>query len=232
MRVAIMQPYFLPYIGYFQLMAATDLFVVYDNIKYTKKGWINRNRMLVNGEDEMFSLPLKAATDTLDIRDREIAADFDSDKLTRKFAAAYRRAPYFSTTMPLLESILASKERNLFQFLLESIRQSCSAIGLVPNIQVSSAIDADHGLKGQERVLAICEATRATTYINPPGGVELYSRAVFDERHIELKFLRPQPLEYAQFERPFVPWLSIVDVMMFISPAEVRNLVQTRWETF
>ena len=88
-----MQPYFLPYIGYFQLIDAVDLFIVYDDVKYTKRGWINRNRMLVNGRDAVFSLPLKHASDALDVRDRELATDFNPEKLLKQFAGAYRRAP-------------------------------------------------------------------------------------------------------------------------------------------
>ena len=90
MRLAIMQPYFFPYIGYFQLIAAVDQFIVYDNIKYTKKGWINRNRMLQNGKDVMFSLPLKSDSDFLDVCERELAADFNRDKLLNQLKGAYR----------------------------------------------------------------------------------------------------------------------------------------------
>ena len=106
MRVAIMQPYFLPYIGYFQLIGAVDLFVVYDQIKYTKKGWINRNRMLLNGADATFSLPLRKAADSLDIVDRQLAADFNRTKLLAQFYGAYRTAPYFDQTYPLLDALV------------------------------------------------------------------------------------------------------------------------------
>src|SRR6476661_8294965 len=102
-KAAIMQPYFLPYIGYYQLIGAVDLFIVYDNIKYTKKGWINRNRMLVNGSDAMFSLALKKDSDALDVVDRELAADFDRAKLLNQWRSGYRRAPFFKDTFPLLE---------------------------------------------------------------------------------------------------------------------------------
>ena len=101
MRLAIMQPYFLPYIGYFQLIAAADLFIIYDNIKYTKKGWINRNRMLLNGTDKLFSLPLKKDSDFLDIVGREISQDFNPDKLLNQFKGAYIGAPYFVEVYPL-----------------------------------------------------------------------------------------------------------------------------------
>ncbi|AVC45854.1 wbqC-like family protein (plasmid) [Rhizobium leguminosarum bv. viciae] len=90
MKLAIMQPYFFPYIGYFQLIHAVDKFVVYDNIKYTKKGWINRNRILRNGEDYTFSLPIKAASDSLDICDRTLSTEFDRNKLVNQIQGAYR----------------------------------------------------------------------------------------------------------------------------------------------
>src|SRR5882762_1494729 len=103
MRLAVMQAYFFPYIGYFQLIAAVDLFIVYDNIKYTKKGWINRNRMLQNGKDAMFSLPLKSDSDYRHVRERQVAADFNRDKFLNRIRGAYRRAPHFSETVALVE---------------------------------------------------------------------------------------------------------------------------------
>ena len=214
-KLAIMQPYFLPYIGYYQLMAAVDLFVVYDNIKYTKKGWINRNRMLQDGADAMFSIPLKNDSDTLDIRDRRIAADFRRDRLLNQLRAAYAKAPCFEQTFPLVEEIVRHEDANLFGFLLHAIDASARHMGIATPIRVSSTVPIDHGFKGQDKVMALCAALGADTYINPPGGVDLYSRNAFHERGIELKFIRPQPIEYAQFGQPFVPWLSIVDVLMF-----------------
>ena len=114
MKLAIMQPYFLPYVGYFQLIGAVDMFIIYDNIKYTKKGWINRNRMLRNGSDAMFSLPLKRDSDYLDVVKRQLAADYDRTKLLNQFKGAYLRAPFFADTFPLLERIVCHEDQNLF----------------------------------------------------------------------------------------------------------------------
>ena len=224
-KLAIMQPYFLPYIGYYQLMAAVDLFVVYDNIKYTKKGWINRNRMLQDGADAMFSIPLENDSDTLDIRDRRIAADFRRDRLLNQLRAAYAKAPCFEQTFPLVEEIVRYEDVNLFGFLLHAIEQSARHLGIATPIRVSSTVPIDHGLKAQDKVIALCAAVGADTYINPPGGVDLYSRDAFHERGIELKFIRPRPIEYAQFGRPFVPWLSIVDVLMFNPVDRIREVL-------
>lgn len=223
MRVAIMQPYFLPYIGYFQLISAVDLFIVYDNIKYTKKGWINRNRMLQNGKDLMFTLPLKSDSDTLDVCQRELAVDFNRDKLLNQFKGAYRRAPYFAQTLSLIEQILRYEESNLFLFLHHSIVRTCEHLGITTEIRISSEIAIDHGLKNQEKVLSMCEAVGANTYVNAIGGMELYSKSTFQEKGIDLKFIRSKPFEYQQFGDEFVPWLSIIDVMMFNSRQEVME---------
>lgn len=215
MRLAIMQPYFLPYIGYFQLIAAVDMFIVYDNIKYTKKGWINRNRMLQNGKDVMFSLPLKSGSDSLEVCERELAGDFSRDKLLNQFKGAYRQAPCFEQTFPLVEQIVRYEDVNLFRFLHHSIVKTCGHLGLATEIRISSGIAIDHSLKSQDKVLAMCEAVGATTYINAIGGMGLYSKEAFLARGVELKFIKSKPFEYAQFGAEFVPWLSIVDVMMF-----------------
>ncbi|MBA3023712.1 MAG: WbqC family protein [Proteobacteria bacterium] len=230
MRLAIMQPYFFSYIGYFQLIAAVDQFIVYDNIKYTKKGWINRNRMLQNGKDVMFSLPLKSDSDSLDVCERELAGDFNRDKLLNQFKGAYRRAPYFEQTFPLLEQIVRYEDPNLFRFLHHSIVKICEHLGITTEIRISSGIAIDHSLKSQDKVLALCEAAGASTYVNTIGGMELYSKETFREKGIELKFIKSKPFEYAQFGAEFVPWLSIIDVMMFKPLDTIRTCITTNYE--
>jgi hypothetical protein len=221
MKVGIMQPYFLPYIGYFQLIAAVDLFILYDNIKYTKKGWINRNRMLQNGKDIMFSLPLKSASDYLDVRERELSNDFRRDKLLSQIKGAYRRAPYFAQTFALVERVVLHEETNLFDFLHHSIAETCAHLGIITKIRPSSNVAIDHDLKGQDKVLALCSSVGGSTYINPIGGITLYSKKTFHENDIDLKFIQSESFNYAQFSGEFIPWLSIVDVLMFQPVSEV-----------
>lgn len=227
--LGIMQPYFLPYIGYFQLIEAVDCFVIYDNIKYTKKGWINRNRMLRNGSDVTFTLPLRQGSDYLDIRDREIASDFNRGKLLNAFRESYRRAPQFSSVWPVLEEIVMNTAISLFEYVRDSITRICIALGIETRIVVSSSINIDHDLRGQEKVIALCEEIGASRYINSIGGLALYCPDVFRSRGIELEFLRPEAISYSQFEHDFVPWLSIIDVMMFNRPETVRTLL-SRWQ--
>lgn len=227
-----MQPYFLPYVGYFQLIAAVDVFVVYDRIKYTKKGWINRNRLLREGADAMFSLPLKNDSDSLDVVDRQLAADFDRRKLLNQFTGAYARAPHFDECFTLLERIVQFDDSNLFRFLHHSIFETCAFLELSTEIRVSSTIDVDPQLKGQDKVIALCRALKADTYINPSGGTDLYSREDFGAQGVDLRFLRALPFEYAQFGKPFVPWLSIVDVLMFNPLATARDRIANHYELF
>ncbi len=225
-----MQPYFLPYIGYFQLVSAVDLFVVYDNIKFTKKGWINRNRLLQNGAAATFTLPLKKGSDSLEVRERELSADFDRDKLLRRFEGAYRRAPHFARTFPLLESVVRHPDSNLFGYLHHALVRTCRHLGLSTEIKRSSEIAADHSLKNQDRVLAVCAAVGARTYVNAIGGAELYSKEAFRARGVELKFVRAKPFEYPQFGAAFAPSLSIVDVLMFNPLDAVRRAVAAGYE--
>ena len=223
--LAIMQPYFLPYIGYFQLIAAVDEFVIYDNIKYTKKGWINRNRFLLNGSDSMFTLPLQNASDDLDVVERNLAEAFNRKKLLNQLRGAYARAPHFDSVFALIEGIVEHPDNNLFRYIHHSVTRVCAHIGIDTSIIVSSSVPIEHGLRAQDKVMALCKARGAGVYINPIGGTELYASEDFAAQGIELKFHKASPFEYPQFRNAFVPWLSIVDVLMFNPPERVRDAV-------
>ena len=230
MKAAIMQPYFLPYIGYFQLIQAVDVFVIYDNIKYTKSGWINRNRFLQNGSDVVFSVSLKKDSDFCTIGERFLADGFDREHLLGRFRGAYQRAPFFDQAFPVIERVVSCADANLFGYIHHSLREICAYLGITTSIVVSSGLQMDHGLKGQDKVLALCEALGATSYLNAIGGLELYSRDTFRARGIELRFLKSRPFEYPQFDHDFVPWLSIIDVMMFNSPESIRQCLECNYD--
>ena len=225
-----MQPYFFPYIGYFQLINAVDKFVIYDNIEYTKKGWINRNRILKEGVDLMISLPLKKDSDFLFVNQRYLADDWSKSKLKliNSIKESYRKAPHFEVTFSLVQEIFNDSNSNLFEFILHSVLQTCKFIGIETEIIVSSTLDYNNELKSEEKVIAICKSIEATQYINSIGGVELYNKNNFSGQGIELNFIKSKPIIYNQFKNEFVPWLSIIDVMMFNSKEVVSGFLNQK----
>ncbi len=226
MNLAIMQPYFFPYIGYFQLINAVDKLVIYDNIKYTKKGWINRNRYLQNGKDADFTIPLKKDSDYLDVRDRVLSVEFNKTKLLNKIKEAYRKAPYFKQAFSFFERILLNNETNLFNYIFFSIKEICKELEVKTKFIVSSDIKIDYSLKSQDKVLAICLELKTSTYINPIGGVELYDKEVFKQNNIDLFFLKTGDIKYNQFNHDYVQNLSILDVMMFNSIEQIKEYLE------
>jgi hypothetical protein len=216
-KIAIMQPYFLPYIGYFQLINTVSEFVIYDNIQFSKKGWFHRNRILQNGKDEYITLPLKKDSDYLNVNQRFLSDTWDAEKekIFRKVKENYRKAPFFEKTSSLLEQILFFDDKNLFAFLANSLILTCNYLEIKTPIITSSTLQIDHNLKSQEKVLAICKEREAAKYINPIGGLELYQRSTFQKQNLELSFIKAQPIQYQQFGKEFVPWLSILDLLMF-----------------
>ena len=228
-KIAIMQPYFLPYIGYFQLMNAVDEFVVYDNIEYTKKGWINRNRILINGKDVFITIPLKKDSDYLDVRDRNLAQSWQSEKtkLLNKITSSYRKAPYFDPVYQIVESCILFNEYNLFLFILHSLQVVNKYLNIATPLIISSTILIDHNLKAEKKVVEICRARNADSYLNPIGGSQLYNKDRFKEQGIDLNFLKTANFQYKQFNNEFIPFLSIIDVMMFNSTEKITEYLNT-----
>ena len=228
MKVAIMQPYFFPYIGYFQLMNLADKFVVYDNIEYAKKGWVNRNRILVDGRDEYITLPLKKDSDYLDVRDRFLADTWDQNKkkLLNRITESYRKAPCFKNAFPVIEECIHFEKNNLFDFIFNSLQKTNEYLEITTPIVVSSDILIDQSVKAEQKVISICRALGATVYYNPIGGLELYSKQMFNENGIDLNFIRSNDIVYQQYSKDFIPWLSIIDLMMFSPKEKIRKYLQ------
>lgn len=227
MILAIMQPYFFSYIGYWQLINAVDTFVIYDNIQFSKKGWFHRNNILVNGEKTLFSIPLKKGSDYLDVRERFIAENSNKqiNKILAQIQHSYKNSPYFNDVFPLIEDIFLFENKNLFDYIHNSIIKVCKYIELDTNIVISSTINIDHGLKSQDKVMAINKSLSSINYINPAGGKELYDNEVFKNDGIKLQFLESGVPEYKQFEYEFVPYLSIIDIMMFNNKDEIKEML-------
>lgn len=223
MNLAIMQPYLFPYLGYFQLIHAVDTFVVYDDVNFIKGGWINRNFILSQGEKARITLELRGASPNRLIN--EVGIVRNRTKLLRTLRESYSRAPCFPEVYPLIEEILTFENSNLAHFLDHSLRRLCGYLGLAPTWRLSSDIEKDSSLRGQDKVLALCSALGAEHYVNLPGGERLYDPGVFENAGIRLSFIHPGDVIYDQRVAGFVPNLSIIDVAMFNSGDECRHLL-------
>lgn len=215
MTLGIMQPYFLPYLGYFQLMKAVDVFIYYDDVTYIKQGWINRNNIIVNGEPFRFTLELQGASSFKKINEIDIGKN--RDKLYKTFFQAYSKAPYFHQVSELLRNVFSSEESNLFRYILETHQRIFNYLGVEINYLVSSEIDKDVSLKAQDKVLDICKRLGATKYINAIGGQHLYSREDFANKGIALFFIQPSV---------DLPKTSIMDVLMNNSPENIKVMFE------
>ena len=223
MKLALMQPYLFPYLGYFQLIRAVDAFVVYDDVNYIKGGWINRNYILANGDRQLITLPLQGASPNKLINQVEVGGQH---KILQSIRHAYGKAPQYSTVFPLIEDILMQSEKNLARFLDYQLWRICDYLGLHPKWHISSGLQKDNELRGQDKVLAICEKLGATHYINVPGGRSLYDQQSFAARGMQLSFIQPKAVSYRQFGKEFVPNLSIIDVMMFNDREQCAGLLE------
>lgn len=230
MKVGIMQPYFVPYLGYWQLMNAVDKYVIYDDVNYIKGGWINRNHILINGEAVRINLVLNGASSFKKINEITISDDKKvHEKLLKTIQNAYRRAPHFDEVYSLIQTILNCKDKNLAGILANSIRVIHDYLGMSSELILSSELDKNNELKGCDKVLHICELLKADQYYNAIGGIELYDRDEFKQHGITLHFLKTHAVAYQQFADRFVPNLSILDVLMFNSKKEVEVLL-TKYE--
>ena len=212
-----MQPYFMPYIGYFQLINSVDTFVIYDNLKYTKKGWINRNRILdSNGRIQNLTIPIEKDSDHLDINQRYVSKSFDRKKIVNKVKSYYRKSINYKIIAELMDDVIIHNQHScLFNYIESSLKAVLNVLDIKTELIRSSEISIDHNLKGKEKVIAICNKLGADIYINPIGGVDLYDKSFFQNYDIELKFLKSNLSKYLQPTSPnlFHPSLSIIDVI-------------------
>ena len=226
MKLAIMQPYFFPYLGYWQLLNAVDIYVVYNDVTFIKGSWINRNNILLNGECHLITIPLENASSFKKIKDTQIVKnDKIINKIIRTLEAAYKKAPYFDIVIPMIVDLLTSN-KNISELNYQSILKIADYLNLNTKIVLSSDIDKNDELKGQDKVIHINKLLGADTYYNAIGGMELYSKAVFHENGIKLNFLKMNDVCYKQFDNDFVAYLSIIDVLMFNSVEQVRELLE------
>jgi len=216
----------MPYIGYFQLINSVDKFILYDTVTYIKRGWINRNRLIINKEEHLFSVPLVKASQNKRINEINIQdTNKWSKQLLKTIEMNYKKAPQFDKVFPLLKSIFNNQEKNLSKFILHSLHLINQYLNITTEIVPSSNQYHIDQLKGQDKIIQICKEENAETYINPINGMKLYNKEDFSREGISLYFIKSKDIKYKQFNTKFIPNLSIIDVLMFNNKEQVKEFL-------
>jgi hypothetical protein len=223
MKIAIMQPYFLPYIGYWQLIHSVDRFIIYDDVNYIKGGWINRNRILINGNPTFITLPLNKTSSYKRICDITIQPrSIWCDKLLKMIELTYRKSPFFFEIFPIIEKVISYKAESLSDYLTFQIKTLALFMGIKTELVLASRLYENSCLSGQDRIIDLCKIEGANMYVNPQGGQILYNSDIFNRSGIDLKFIVMHSLPYKQPGEVFFPSLSIIDVLMANGPIEIK----------
>jgi len=224
MKLAVMQPYFFPYIGYFQLLAAVDLFLVLDDVQFIRRGWINRNRILVNGAPHYITVPVRGQGARRPITETQVAQSPWKKQLLATLHHAYARSPHFKEIYPLLQGFFECEpEESISRLATASIGFVAGLLGLTAQIELSSLRHPRGILAGQERILDICRLESADQYFNLPGGEMLYEASRFSEIDCRLRFIEPDDVPYLQLAAEFHPRLSILDMLFNIGISGVKE---------
>ena len=226
MQLAIMQPYFFPYLGYFQLVNAVDKFIIYDDVNYINRGWVNRNKILINGESNLVSVPLINASQNKLINALYIVKDDAwKTKLDKSIQFAYKKAPCFNEVYPFLRECIFNNQKMIHHYNAHILKLICYYLNIKTNFLFSSELYNNNTLKSQDRILDICINQNAISYINLIGGKELYDKTNFELNNIKLSFMKMDIINYKQFNNNFVQSLSIIDILMFNEIQEVSDLL-------
>jgi hypothetical protein len=229
MKLAIMQPYLFPYIGYFQLIHAVDKFIFYDDVNFIKQGWINRNRIIISGNVSYITVPLQNASSFSAINHVAIQHSDKSNwraKWLKTIQQSYGKAHHFEEVYPLIESVISPEYETISQLAARSVGTICNYLEIkTPLYESSKDYGHTNHLRRADRVIEICKLANSNEYINPIGGIELYSKDEFLKQDINLHFIKPKEIQYKQFNQPFQPWLSMVDVLMHNTKDEIQSFL-------
>jgi len=205
-----MQPYFFPYIGYF------------DDVNFIKRGWINRNRILINGKPSYFTVQLNKASQNYLIN--EITINDNRSKLKKSVELSYKKAPQFNDVWPIIEFCMNVEIESVSELAMVSVKEVCRYLDIKTELEISSELYPEtKGMDRAERLLAICKKNNADTYINSIGGESLYSKEVFKKQGVKLLFIQSEKINYSQNIPEFLSNLSIIDVLMWNSKSVVKD---------
>lgn len=220
---AVMQPYLFPYIGYYQLIYASDVFVIYDDVNFIKKSFINRNSILLNKKPYRFTHPIPSSSQNVLIKDLNYTVD---RKLIKTIQQAYSKAPFYNEVFSLIQEVIQSEERSVSKLNEKSIRLVFEYLGIEKQIYSASELDYDRDLSRAERLINLSKMFNCEHYLNSPGGKELYDKKSFLEKGIQLSFIESNVTPYNQLSSEFTPYLSIIDILMNCPKKQIIEMLK------
>lgn len=225
-----MQPYFFPYIGYYQLFSAVDEFVFYDDVNFIKRGWINRNDFLVHGNKKKITIPVeKASQNNLIMNTYSALSQAEETKILKNIEITYKKAPHFEEAFPIFKNVisLSTRKTPISEVSALSIKLVAEYLNLSTQVSYSSKkFQESKVLEKADRLISICHKQGISNYLNPINGRDLYDKNYFKSKNINLKFIQPKVIEYQQFQNKQIDNLSIIDVLMFNSVNETIDLLK------
>lgn len=225
MRLAIMQPYAFPYLGYFQLAKHSECFVLLDDVNYIKKGWINRNRILTSQGEYLFTIPLIKPSQNKKINTLQLC-DFNKNAtaLLNTIHQSYKKMPCFDQGYALLEHCFSFEGELLTDFIIHCLHIYFDYLNITTKIQLSSVLDPNPQLKAQDRIIYLNKLLHADRYLNLPGGQTLYNKASFEAHGIQLEFIDTSwQLNYQQLFGHQLSHPSIIDVTMSLNTTAIQQ---------
>lgn len=224
MILAVMQPYIFPYIGYYQLVYSSDIFILYDDVSFIKQSYINRNNILANGKALRFTLPVLGASSNVLIENLEYS---NSKKIVRTIAQAYAKAPYFNDVFPMIESVFNQENRNITHINSLSIQVVFEYLNINKKMLIASQIDYDRTKERADRLIEFSKIYGCDHYINSPGGKALYDKSYFAKQNVKLNFIETKIQPYTQNADEFVPYLSMIDILMNCSKIDITKMLNS-----
>ena len=211
-KIAICQPYFAPYIGYFQLINAVDVFVSYDDVNFINKGWTNRNKIMINGNEKTLTIPLKNKSQFKRINETVVVWDSKYiTKFMKTMQVIYSRAKYKNEVLEIVTKVFDQKPDLISNLALASIEEFCKYLDIDTTLKVSSIEGYEKTADRVKNLINICQAEGIHNYVNPIGGTKLYNKEEFHSHGVKLNFLEGSRS------------LSIIDVCMNTSKEEVKE---------
>jgi hypothetical protein len=214
-HAAVMQPYFFPYIGYFQLIQNSRFFVILDDVQFIKGGWVHKNKILDrSGREFEISIPTMKPSSRSLISSLEIHENFSRLKTLTKIERCYRRANYFREAMDIIEPLVMFESNSMVHYLENSIKGLSKQLGADTKFVRASELAIGNPQTPHGRIIEVCKNIQCNAYLNLPGGRKIYAPSDFESEGISLSFLSPEIIEYEQFTFPFIGGLSILDTLM------------------